>query len=163
MGEIIKFLIYAISMCAIELVINSLYNRKSITDNAGRNEFHYVLKIPGALKYTCMFCIFFVFKLQNNPTVTNGHLWMCLGVMAIGLLGIIRASKWKIAVNGNQMEIQRLFRKSIVLQISEIERVEIGKKNQLLLYASGKKLITIDFLTENYEYLEETLKRNGKY
>ena len=57
----------------------------------------------------------------------------------------------------------RLFRKSIVLQISEIERVEIGKKNQLLLYASGKKLITIDFLTENYEYLEETLKRNGKY
>ena len=61
------------------------------------------------------------------------------------------------------MEIQRLFRKSIVLQISEIERVEIGKKNQLLLYASGKKLITIDFLTENYEYLEETLKRNGKY
>ena len=29
----------------------------------------------------CMFCIFFVFKLQNNPTVTNGHLWMCLGVM----------------------------------------------------------------------------------
>ena len=54
MGEIIKFLIYAISMCAIELVINSLYNRKSITDNAGRNEFHYVLKIPGALKYTCM-------------------------------------------------------------------------------------------------------------
>ena len=60
------------------------------------------------------------------------------------------------------MEIQRLFRKSIVLQISEIERVEIGKKNQLLLYASGKKLITIDFLTENYEYLEETLKRNGK-
>lgn len=87
---------------------------------------------------------------------------MCLGVMAIGLLGIIRASKWKIAVNGNQMEIQRLFRKSIVLQISEIERVEIGKKNQLLLYASGKKLITIDFLTENYEYLEETLKRNGE-
>ena len=70
----------------------------------------------------------FVFKLQNNPTVTNGHLWMCLGVMAIGLLGIIRASKWKIAVNGNQMEIQRLFRKSIVLQISEIERVEIGEK-----------------------------------
>ena len=56
------------------------------------------------------------------------------------------------------MEIQRLFRKSIVLQISEIERVEIGKKNQLLLYASGKKLITIDFLTENYEYLEETLR-----
>ena len=139
MGEIIKFLIYAISMCAIELVINSLYNRKSITDNAGRNEFHYVLKIPGALKYTCMaffilglcmFCIFFVFKLQNNPTVTNGHLWMCLGVMAIGLLGIIRASKWKIAVNGNQMEIQRLFRKSIVLQISEIERVEIGESNR---------------------------------
>ena len=64
---------------------------------------------------------------------------------------------------GKRMEIQRLFRKSIVLQISEIERVEIGKKNQLLLYASGKKLITIDFLTENYEYLEETLKRNGKY
>ena len=120
MGEIIKFLIYAISMCAIELVINSLYNRKSITDNAGRNEFHYVLKIPGALKYTCMaffilglcmFCIFFVFKLQNNPTVTNGHLWMCLGVMAIGLLGIIRASKWKIAVNGNQMEIHVYFGK----------------------------------------------------
>ena len=38
MGEIIKFLIYAISMCAIELVINSLLTEKvSLTMPAGMN------------------------------------------------------------------------------------------------------------------------------
>lgn len=166
MGTVIKFLIYAITMCVIYLVISSLYNKKNIADDAGRNGFCYVVKMPKALKYTYMalfllglflFCVFFVFKILENPTVTNGHLWMCLGIMAIGLLGVFWASKWKIAVNGNRMEIQRLFRKNVILQISEIERVEIGKKNQMLLYSNGKKLITIDCLTDNYERLEKTL------
>ena len=33
----------------------------------------------------------------------------------------------------------------------------------LLKHYLQKKFHILDFLTENYEYLEETLKRNGKY
>lgn len=171
MEELIRFVVYAITMCVIYMVIGFLYNRKNITGNAGQSEMCYVVKMPGALKYVylglfllgvCMFCIFTFQKIKKNPTVTDGHLWMSLGVMAIGLLVVVWASKWKVAVNGDQMEIQRLFRKDVILQVEEIERVEIGKKNQMILYKDGKKLITIDHLTDNYEYLEKTLKRNGR-
>lgn len=171
MGKLIKFIVYAIAMCAIYIVVGSLYNRKNITGNAGQSEMCYVVKMPGTLKYVylglfllgvCMFCIFTFQKIQKNPTVTDGHLWMSLGVMAIGLLVVVWASKWKVAVNGNQMEIQRLFRKDVILQIDEIERAEIGEKNQMILYRGGNKLITIDYLADNYDCLEKTLKSNGK-
>lgn len=171
MGQLIKFIVYAIAMCVIYIVVGSLYNRKNITGNAGQSEMCYVVKMPGTLKYVylglfllgvCMFCIFTFQKIQKNPTVTDGHLWMSLGVMAIGLLVVVWVSKWKVAVNGDQMEIQRLFRKNMILQVNEIERVEFGKKNQMILYRGGKKLIRIDYLTDNYEYLEKTLKRNGR-
>lgn len=169
MGKLIKFIIYAIAMCVIYIVIGSLYNRKNITGDSGQSEMCYVVKMPGTLKYVylglfllgvCMFCIFTFQKIQKNPTVTDGHLWMSLGVMAIGLLVAVWANRWRVAVNGEKMEIQRLFRKNVILQVNEIERVETGKKNQMILYRGGKKLITIDYLTDNYECLEKTLKRN---
>ena len=64
--------------------------------------------------------------------------------------------------NGDWMEIQRLLRKTITMQIAEIERVKIGKKSQMVLYHNGKKLITIDCLTDNSELLYESLKRHKK-
>lgn len=171
MGTMIKFLIYAIAMNVIYFAINSLYNRKNILSGSDQNGSCYIVKMPKALKYVytaffClglfMFCVFFTFKILENPTVTKGHLWMCLGIMAIGLLGVFWASRWKIAVNGDQMEIQRLLRKNIIIQIDEIERVKIGKKNQMVLYRNGKMLITIDYLSDNFELLEQSLKRHGK-
>ena len=53
---------------------------------------------------------------------------MCLGIMAIGLLVVFWASKWRIVVNGDRMEIQRLLRKTITMQIDEIERVKNREK-----------------------------------
>lgn len=171
MEVLIKSGVYAVAMCVIYLVIGSLYNRKNIAGDAGQSEVCYVVKMPEALKYVylglfllgvCMFGIFTFQKIQKNPTVTDGHLWMSLGVMAIGLLVVVWVNRWKVAVNGDQMEIQRLFRKNVILQVNEIERVEIGKKNRMTLYKGGKKLITVDYLADNYEWLEKTLKRNRR-
>lgn len=171
MGTVIKFLIYALMMNVIYFLINSLYNRKNITSDSDKNESCYIVKMPKALKYVYtalfgmglfLFCLFFIFKILENPTVTNGHLWMCLGIMAIGLLVVFWASKWKIAVNGNQIEIQRLLRKNIIMQIDEIEHVKIEKKNQITLYRNGKKLITIDCLADNSELFIKSLKVHGK-
>lgn len=171
MGTMIKFLIYAITMNVIYFLITSLYNRKNTTSGSDQNEACYIVKMPKALKYVYtilfglglfLFCVFFIFRILENPTVTNGHLWMCLGIMAIGLLVVFWASKWRITVNGDWMEIQRLLRKTITMQVDEIERVKIGKKSQMVLYHNGKKLITIDCLTDNSELLYESLKRHGK-
>lgn len=160
MGTMIKFLIYAIAMNVIYFAINSLYNRKNILSGSDQNGSCYIVKMPKALKY--VYTAFFTFKILENSTVTKGHLWMCLGIMAIGLLVVFWASRWKIAVNGDQMEIQRLLRKNIIIQIDEIEHVKIGKKNQMVLYRNGKMLITIDYLSDNFELLEQSLKRHGK-
>lgn len=171
MGIMIKFLIYAITMNVIYFLINSLYHRKNTTAGSDQNESCYIVKMPKVLKsvYTILFglglflfCVFFIFRILGNQTVTDGHLWMCLGIMAIGLLVVFWASKWRIVVNGDRMEIQRLLRKTITMQIDEIERVKIGKKSQIVLYRNSKKLITIDCLTDNFELLYESLKRHGK-
>lgn len=60
------------------------------------------------------------------------------------------------------MEIHRLFHRPKKILIPEIGKVMIGKKHQLTLYdASGKKLITVDVLSDNYDKLLKTLKNNN--
>ena len=47
--------------------------------------------------------------------------------------------------------------------MQDIGKVEIGKKDAMILYdKAGRKLITADGLTENYDRLQSSLKANGK-
>ena len=106
--EIIRFIVYAIVMCVIQIVISSLYNRKTIAKDAVQNEMSYVVRIPKALEYVylgffvlglVMFCLFLYLRIKETPTVTNGHLWMTLGMMAIGISVMAWANRWKITVS----------------------------------------------------------------
>jgi len=60
------------------------------------------------------------------------------------------------------MEIHGLLHKA-ELSMQDIGKVEIGKKDAMILYdKAGRKLITADGLTENYDRLQSSLKANGK-
>ena len=61
------------------------------------------------------------------------------------------------------MEIHGLLYKKAELSMQDIGKVEIGKKDAMILYdKAGRKLITVDGLAENYDCLARDLKENGK-
>lgn len=69
------------------------------------------------------------------------------------------ASIWGVLVNDSQLEIHRIFHRKKVLLITDIGKVEIDKKDAMILYdKNGKKLIKIDALSDNYDYLLDLLK-----
>ena len=166
-----KYIGYAVSMCLISLLLEYLNRRRHINSDLIGNGNYYVLKIPSALKYVYLtmfglgiflFCVFLFFYLTGNPTATIGHLNFAIIFATIGFAVAIWAERWMIVVDGKQMEIHRLFHRPKKIMIPEIGKVMIGKKQQLTLYhKNGKKLITVDALSDNYDKLLQTLKSNN--
>ena len=106
-----------------------------------------------------MFMVFGYFYMQGNETVEMGHLYVSSIFGAIGLYGVAWASIW---VNESLIEIHRVFHAKKVLCITDIGQVVIDKKDAMILYdQTGKKLIKIDALSDNYDYLLDSLKLNN--
>ncbi len=167
----IKFIVYAISICILYAVLNYLNTRDNTDKNPGQNELHYIVKTPSVLKSIyfsiflfgiILFCVFLFFKLKGNPTVTNGHLWFALVFAAIGLVIMFFATRWRIIVNENEMEIHHLFRSRETLLISEIEKAETGDRGQIEIFKNGKIVTTVDGLVDNYGRFKKTLGQYGK-
>lgn len=167
--QLIRFLVYAITMCILYAALDFLHNRDSGKNSAAETQ--YVVKLPGMLKNVyfimfafglLLFAIFFFFRMKGNPTVTNAHLWFALAVAGIGLIVMIYASSWRVVVNGDEITVHRLLRKSETMAVTDIEKAEVGKKEQLILYKDGEKWLTIDYMADNYEIFRERLVRLGK-
>lgn len=170
--HIVKCIICAIALGVLCGVIGYRNHRKSAVSNKKQNDTQYVVGVPSALKYVYMamfmlgiglFLIFLVFKVSGNESVTMGHLYFSLVFAGIGLLVMIWASRWSILVKESKMELRRMFHKRAELFIQDIGKVEIGKKDAMILYDKvGRKLITIDGLSENYDRFARSLQLNGK-
>lgn len=162
---IIKYIIIAIVLGVIGEVISHL-SSKTTDENISTT--HYRVKAPAVLKYACMsqfilgmiiFLVFSYFYLKGNETVEMGHLYVSSIFGGIGLYGVIWASIWGVLVNDSQLEIHRIFHVKKVLSITDIGQVIIDKKEAMILYDKmGKKLIKIDALSDNYDYLLNLLK-----
>lgn len=162
---IIRYIIIAIVLGVIGEVISHLSN-KTIDENISTT--HYRVKAPAVLKYACMsqfllgmimFMVFGYFYMQGNETVEMGHLYVSSIFGAIGLYGVAWASIWGVSVNESLIEIHRVFHAKKVLCITDIGQVIIDKKDAMILYDKmGKKLIKIDALSDNYDYLLNLLK-----
>ena len=63
-----------------------------------------------------------------------GHLYFSLVFAGIGLLVMIWALRWSILVTGSSMEIHVLLHKKVELSMQDIGKVEIGKKDAMILY-----------------------------
>ena len=165
---IIRYIIIAIVLGVIGEVISHLSN-KTIDENISTT--HYRVKAPAVLKYACMsqfllgmimFMVFGYFYMQGNETVEMGHLYVSSIFGAIGLYGVAWASRWGVSVNESLIEIHRIFHTKKVLFITDIGQVIIDKKDAMILYDKmGKKLIKIDALSDNYDYLLDSLKLNN--
>lgn len=165
---IIRYIIIAIVLGVIGEVISHL-SSKTIDEDISTT--HYRVKAPAVLKYACMsqfllgmimFMVFGYFYMQGNETVEMGHLYVSSIFGAIGLYGVAWASIWGVSVNESLIEIHRIFHTKKVLFITDIGQVIIDKKDEMILYDKmGKKLIKIDALSDNYDYLLDSLKLNN--
>lgn len=163
---IIRYIVIAIVLGVIVEVISHLSSSKTTDENISTK--HYRVKAPAVLKYACMsqfilgmimFIVFSYFYLKGNETVEMGHLYVSSIFGGIGLYGVIWASIWGVSVHESQLEIHRTFRIKKVLSITDIGQVIIDKKDAMILYDKmGKKLIKIDALSDNYDYLLNLLK-----
>ena len=170
--HIVKCIICAIALGVLCGVIEYRNHRKPAVSSKKQNDTQHVVGVPSALKYVYMamfmlgiglFLIFLVFKVSGNESVTMGHLYFSLVFAGIGLLVMIWASRWSILVKESKMELRRMFHKRAELFIQDIGKVEIGKKDAMILYDKvGRKLITIDGLSENYDRFARSLQLNGK-
>ena len=89
--------------------------------------------------------------------------YFALVFATIGFLVMLWASRWSIVVTGASMEIYGLLHKKAELSMQDVGKVEIGKKDAMILYdTAGRKLITVDGLAENYDCLAKSLEENGK-
>ena len=164
---LIEYIILAIVLSIIGEVISHL-SSKSKTIDKNVSTTHYRVKAPAVLKYACMaqfilgmimFLIFGYFYLKGNETVEMGHLYVSSIFGAIGLYGVIWSSIWGVSVHESQLEIHRIFHVKKVLSITDIGQVFIDKKDAMILYdKNGKKLVKIDALSDNYDYLLDLLK-----
>lgn len=169
--KIIKYIVYTVVMSIVYIIINNMNNKKQLVETGSEEQKMYIVKAPSILKgmfgaWFCMglimFCVFLVLKLKNNPTATMGHLVFAMVICSIGVVGMILSTTWRIEVSGDKMLIHRLFRSQIEVQMSEIERIEIGKKDEMRLYANGKKITTIDPFSINYGALKRDLEKYGR-
>lgn len=162
---IIRYIVIVIVLGVVGEVISHL-SSKTIDKNISTT--HYRVKAPAVLKYACMsqfllgmimFIIFSFFYVQGNETVEMGHLYVSSIFGTIGLYGVAWASTWGVQVDDSQLEIHRIFHTKKVLCITDIGQVIIDKKEAMILYDKmGKKLIKIDALSDNYDYLLNLLK-----
>lgn len=169
---IVKCIAFAIAVSILYGVIGHLNRKKTAVSGKMQSDAQYIVTLPSALKYVYMamfllgialFFIFLAFKVSGNESVTMGLLYFALVFATIGLLVMLWASKWSIIVTGSSMEIHGLIHKKAELSMQDIGKVEIGKKDAMILYdKSGRKLITVDGLAESYDCLAKSLKENGK-
>ena len=165
---IIRYIVIAIVLGVIGEVISHLSSK---TTNENISTTYYRVKAPAVLKYACMsqfvlgmimFLVFSYFYLKGNETVEMGHLYVSSIFGGIGLYGVIWASIWGVKVDDSQLEIHRIFHVKKVLCITDIGQVIIDKKDAMILYdKSGKKLIKLDALSDNYDYLLDAFKMNN--
>ena len=129
------------------------------------NEESYVLKFPKELGavYVCLcvvgvllFILFAWVKICKNPDISSGTFVFAIIVALIGLYVKLYADKWEIIVKEGQLEIHRMLHKVQIVPIAGLE-VAYGSKSEMILSQNGKKVITLDRLTVNYDKLQATL------
>lgn len=169
MKDLARPIAMMISFTVIYLVLNHLNNRDDAKppDEEGK----YTVCIPSALSWVylalfglgvILFAVFLFSYAAHAANVTPGHLYMSVSIMGIGVLIMSWAHYWRIVVDKDQISVHRLFRRTKTFPVSELTKAVAGKKGELILYRNGKKLVTVDFLCDNYSWFRKYLEGLGK-
>ncbi len=170
MDGVIRIISLAIAMTAVTLVIGALKNKRSSAEGAGQAATCYTLKAPAVLKNVgaitvcvCafLFVLFLVLMLSGNESATVGHLCVALALVGVGLFAWLWATRWAVEVDGERIEIHKLIRK-YRSSFQQVQRAEIDKKGEIALYdEGGKRLVTVDPLSDNYDLFVASLDARG--
>ncbi|MCD7744506.1 MAG: hypothetical protein LUI13_04330 [Lachnospiraceae bacterium] len=169
--EMVKYIVYAAAMCLVGWVTGYLHNRSASPDGTVLDGGSYVLKFPKALTGVfaavmmigmLSFAFVAVSRCLGTPSATIELIRVSLGFAAVGLAMMLWSMTWSVRVTGEQMEIHRFLRRTQLVTFAEIERVDVSKRFQLLVYRDGRRLVTVDLLAENYDRFTETLEKYGK-
>lgn len=169
--EMVKYIVYAAGLCIAGWVTGYLHNRSVSPARTGQDGGSYVLKFPKALTGVfaaimmigmLSFAFVAISRWMGTPSATIGLIRVSLGFAAAGFAMMLWSMAWSIMVTGEQMEIHRFLRRTQIVTFTEIERVEVSKRFQLILYRDERKLVTVDLLAGNYNRLAETLEKYGK-
>ena len=60
------------------------------------------------------------------------------------------------------MTVVSLGRTTRTFQISDIEKVEEGEDGEIMIYKNGKKIVTVERVSENYDRFKNTMRQYGK-
>ncbi len=173
--SIISFIVMSITFIFIGWLIMNLHIQKV---NSNENDFQYTIRFPDTFIKVCcsmfvfgiiLFLLFFVMKFVLDGDVDIGCLIFAAIFAAIGLFATLYSYKWKLSVNGEQMELKRFLHSSKKITINEIERAIIENKeveniqtSRVTLYVNGHKWIAIEDSMPNYIRLYNGLRRYGK-
>ena len=120
----------------------------------------YDIKVPGALTGVCVAWLVFgvifsttmLITSKKSNTVTNGHYYLGLAFIIVGLIGFIFCRNWKVTVSEKSIIHTSVFGITKEYHKDEITDVKIGSKKELIIrFKTGK--VTIDPATTNYSRL----------
>ena len=167
--KLIKYVVCAITIAMCNMIISILHERPvTISGETGKTD--YIVKPPSALKSVYMllsftglflFSFFLFLYIIGNKSATIGHLRTFLAFAAIGMAVTLYASKSRVCVSGERMELHRLLCVPYTVTFSEIERAEVKKKGQIYVYAGGRKIFTVDQMSESYIDFYHALDERG--
>lgn len=160
----IKCIVFGITLCLIDFVVERMKrnNSKLILNDSS----HFIVRYPKELKLLfkvmfffgmILFLVFCYLYSKGNLTVEKGHLVFALVFSGIGVLLKVLFSN-ELEVVEEKIIFRKVFRKQKEVPISYV-KTRVGKEGQISLYLDGKKYITIDPLSENFEELINTLRK----
>ena len=167
MDKWIQVIILLAGIFFIKALLPDISKQEDICTNSERS---YIVDFPAAFGQLCLmitggggiaFCIFAFLYDRKLGEVSQGHLVLSAIFALIGMVGIFVKSRWRVVVQGEQICFYNILKPRIKIRIKEIEKVQIGRKDELRIYFSGKKIKTIDRLTNNYENFLVTLLENN--
>ncbi|WP_455717315.1 DUF6560 family protein [Anaerosporobacter sp.] len=135
---------------------NMTFNSKEF-DVAISNEGIRIFEIVLAF-FVILFIVFAIMYIFKIGRVTKGNLYVFAVLSGIVLLFILQFKTWKLSVKENKVSVNGIYRRKVTFTFEQIDKIVVGKKNELKVYVSGKKITTIDWLCVHYDEFIEIAK-----
>lgn len=153
----------AISVVILVFAI-CLFKRLS-KDISKDNSDVYELKVPSILSKLCrvyvvigtMFSVAAGILSFYTDQVTNGHYYIGMAFVIIGIIGMIFIVDWKITITPTDVIYRNIFGFQRSFKKKDMTKYKFGRKCEIIIWF-GKRKINIDPLAENASRLAEEIE-----
>lgn len=165
-----KYIISAISyILFFSLYFGLLQLSKQITETNGQEEI-FIVKFPLILEWSARLSVYFgitlggifLYKIiKSDSKITFAHFMIGLFFIVIGIMLELVYAKWSIVVDGEALKCNRVFRKSVCVNVNELDKVVMT--GNIIKLTTGENIITyVDKEVDNFDRLYDVLDEHGK-